>query len=73
MDVLRCPTCFGMLVEPQAERCPTCHERLQRRSPVVLATRGQPVNASTLFPHAFPRRRKGRRFSSRGDAKQAGR
>jgi hypothetical protein len=58
-----------MLVEPEAERCPICHQRLQRRHPVVLAARGRPVDASTLLPHNFVRRRKRRRFGSRGDAK----
>ena len=69
MDVFRCPTCYGMLLEPEAERCPTCHQRLNRRNPVVLAARGQPIDASTIAPHWFGRRRKTRRFGARGDAK----
>jgi hypothetical protein len=32
VDILRCPTCTSLLLEPDAKRCPTCRSKLRRRS-----------------------------------------
>ena len=69
MAVVRCPTCLGILVEPEAERCPTCKQRLNRRRPVSLTTRGQAVDPADHLPKVHGMRRKGRHFGARGDVK----
>jgi hypothetical protein len=38
MDTWRCPTCFAVLSQSGAKRCPQCHSRLRKRrsKPIVL-------------------------------------
>jgi hypothetical protein len=60
-DLFRCPTCLSILVEPDAQRCPVCRQRLQKRAPIVLS--GERIGESG----AAPRRRR-RRFGARSDA-----
>ena len=67
MDLMRCPTCYCLLPDPEAERCPMCRERLQKHEPVTLTTEGR-ADGSALLTQPTLRRRKGRRFGSRRDA-----
>jgi hypothetical protein len=59
-DLFRCPTCLSILAEPDAQRCPVCRQRLQRRAPIVL------TGDRTAEADAVPRRR---RFGARSDAR----
>ena len=68
MAMFRCPTCLGILVEPEAERCPTCKQRLHRRRPVSLTSRGEAVDPADHLPRTLGKRRK-RHFGARGDVK----
>jgi len=61
-DLFRCPTCLSILAEPDAERCPVCRQRLQRRAPIVL------TGERTAEAEGVPRRRR-RRFGARSDAR----
>ena len=56
-QLFRCPTCFGILVEPDADRCPTCNTRLHKRPPIVLTGGGRTDDLG--------RRHKRRRFGSK--------
>jgi len=61
-DLFRCPTCLSILTEPDAQRCPVCRQRLERRAAIVL------TSERTAAADAVPRRRR-RRFGARGDAR----
>jgi hypothetical protein len=38
VDILRCPTCTSLLLEPDVKRCPTCRSKLRKRSrPTAIA------------------------------------
>jgi len=58
-ELFRCPTCLSILAEPEAQRCPVCRQRLQRRAPIVLTSERTAE---------VPRRRR-RRFGARSDAR----
>ncbi len=64
MDLFRCPTCLGILTEPEAERCPTCNQRLRKKAPIVLDAAGRP-DEEAGHHKKLGRRRRGRRFGSR--------
>jgi len=64
MDLFRCPTCLGMLAEPQVDRCPSCGQRLGKRAPIVLDAAGRP-DKGAAYTRTFGHRRKGRRFGSK--------
>ena len=68
MDLFRCPTCLSVLADPEAERCPMCQERLHRKHPIVLNGGGRRADGSALLTKTVGRRRRSRRFGSRGDA-----
>jgi hypothetical protein len=61
-ELFRCPTCLSILVEPDAQRCPVCRQRLQRQAPIVL------TSERTAEADVVPRRRR-RRFGARSDAR----
>jgi len=60
-DLFRCPTCLSILAEPDAQRCPVCRQRLQKRAPIVLST--ERTGTADAVPH-----RRRRRFGARSDA-----
>jgi len=64
VELFRCPTCLGLLADPEAERCPTCHTRLSRRAPIVLAG-DRRSDGSVLVTKTMGRRRRRRRFGSK--------
>jgi len=61
-ELFRCPTCLSILAEPDAQRCPVCRQRLQRRAPIVLTS-------ERTAEVAVVARRRRRRFGARSDAR----
>jgi hypothetical protein len=60
MASFRCPTCLSVLMEPDAERCPMCHQRLQKAQPIVLTGGGHSAEMK-----AASRKRRRRHFGSK--------